>query len=114
MRKKPELRSSSMALIYPYDEDLNLSAVRGQYGTVTKSKASAHPPQKDMKSSVPTAPTRFSAAKKASHHDEAHHCHYAVHGAWLCHTGRVRRVNEDSLLAGSKSFMGSTERPEKI
>jgi serine/threonine protein phosphatase PrpC len=26
---------------------------------------------------------------------------YSVHGAWLCHTGKFRRVNEDSLLVGN-------------
>jgi serine/threonine protein phosphatase PrpC len=103
-----------MRLIIPHDEGLNVARVRGQYGTVTKSKASAHAPQNDMKSPAPTAPTRFSGAKKAHHHEEGHHCHYEVHGAWLCHVGRVRRGNEDSLLAGSKFFSGSSDHPEKI
>jgi serine/threonine protein phosphatase PrpC len=37
-----------------------------------------------------------------------------VQGAWLCHTGRVRRVNEDAILAGADYFDGSSEDPEKI
>ena len=51
----------------------------------------------------PSAPTRFSAAKKAgSPPDEHPTMHYSVRGAWLCHTGKVRRANEDSCLAGTE------------
>ena len=66
-----------------------------------------------MNLTAPTVPTRFSGAKKppADEH-AAGRC--AVRGAWICHTGRVRRINEDSLLAGSKFSGGSTETPAKI
>jgi serine/threonine protein phosphatase PrpC len=37
-----------------------------------------------------------------------------VSGAWVCHTGRVRQYNEDSLLAGSKIFGGSDETPARM
>jgi len=67
-----------------------------------------------MKISAPTAPSRFSSVKQAHSHDEAEACRYSVRGAWLCHTGRVRRVNEDALLVGSKCFDGSSEDPGKI
>jgi serine/threonine protein phosphatase PrpC len=67
-----------------------------------------------MKISVPSAPSRFSAAQQAHPHDETAACAHSVQGAWLCHTGRVRRVNEDALLAGGKYFDGSRDEPEKI
>ena len=66
-----------------------------------------------MNHSVPNAPTRFSGANKPPA-DEHAVGHYSVHGAWLCHTGRVRRVNEDSVLAGGAIFAGSSEKPAKI
>ena len=67
-----------------------------------------------MKLSPPTAPTRFSAAQKEPGHDEHRATRCAVRGAWICHTGRVRQFNEDSVLAGSQFFGGSSEKPAKI
>lgn len=95
------------------DEGLLLDTEHGHYPPVPKSKASAHSPKEHMNLSAPTAPTRFSGAKK-SHSEDHHACHYTVGGAWLCHTGRVRRVNEDSLLAGDKFFGRSRETPTAI
>jgi serine/threonine protein phosphatase PrpC len=40
--------------------------------------------------------------------------HYTVRGAWLCHTGRMRRMNEDSCLAGNNRSSGSIEKPAPI
>lgn len=40
--------------------------------------------------------------------------HYAVRGACLCHTGKVRRANEDSCLAGTEYFSGSSREPSPI
>lgn len=85
-----------------------------QYAAVPKSKASAIPPSGNPKISVPTAPSRFSAAKQAHPHDDATRFRYSAHGAWICHTGRVRRVNEDAILAGADYFDGSSEDAEKI
>ncbi len=39
------------------------------------------------------------------------HAGYAVAGAWLCHTGRVRRVNEDSCVIGRMVWSGSEATP---
>jgi len=83
-------------------------------GAVPKSKASAHPPIEPVKASPPSAPGRFSGARKPRLLNEPTTAHYAVRGAWVCHTGRVRQYNEDSLLAGSKIFGGSSETPAKI
>src|SRR5436309_7704503 len=95
------------------DEDLILDAETGHYTEVPKSKASAHSPTEQMNFTAPTAPRRFSGAHKP-HSDEHGIGHYSVRGAWLCHTGRMRRVNEDSMLAGGKFYGGSTEKPAKI
>jgi len=86
------------------DEDLKEISKPPQCGAVPKSKASAHSPSDRMKAiPPPTAPTRFSSAKKAGHAAEDHPTmHFAVSGAWICHTGRVRRANEDSFLAGNE------------
>ncbi len=40
--------------------------------------------------------------------------HYAVSGAWLCHTGKVRRANEDSCLAGREFSGESSDQPFAI
>lgn len=40
--------------------------------------------------------------------------HYAVSGAWLCHTGKVRRANEDSCLAGTILSDGSLDTPAAV
>ena len=58
----------------------------------------------------------FPAPKKRIRDDESRAacCRHTVQGAWLCHTGRVRRVNEDSLVAGGRTFGGSSEVPVKI
>ncbi len=86
------------------DEGLKAAAKSSQCSPVQKSKASAHPPTESMKITPPTsAPTRFSGAKKAgSSHEDHPTMHYSVRGAWLCHTGKVRRANEDACLAGGK------------
>jgi serine/threonine protein phosphatase PrpC len=69
-----------------------------------------------MKSTPPpAAPTRFSSAKKTNPVPDEHpHMHYAARGAWLCHTGKVRRANEDSCLAGTEISAGSSHRPTVI
>ncbi|EDY20709.1 protein serine/threonine phosphatase [Chthoniobacter flavus Ellin428] len=95
------------------DEDLKVATEPGHYIGVPKSKASAHPPKEHMNLTAPPVPTRFSGAKKSPVDEHVAH-RYTARGAWICHTGRVRRVNEDSLLAGSKFFGGSTEAPAKI
>lgn len=102
-----------MIRTFPLDEGLLLGAENGEYPPVPKSKASAHSPKEHMKLSAPSAPTRFSGAKK-SHTEEHTACHHSVQGAWLCHTGRVRRVNEDSLLAGDKFFGRSRDTATQI
>jgi serine/threonine protein phosphatase PrpC len=96
------------------DEGLLVEAENGHYPPVPKSKASAHSPKEHMNISAPTAPTRFSGTKKSS--TEEHHvaCHYTVQGAWLCHTGQVRRVNEDAVLAGAKFYGRSRETATQI
>lgn len=40
--------------------------------------------------------------------------HYAVRGAWLCHTGKVRRANEDACLAGTEFSGASSGEPSSI
>ncbi len=40
--------------------------------------------------------------------------HYTARGAWLCHTGKVRRGNEDACLAGSEVSTQSSDRPVPI
>ena len=40
--------------------------------------------------------------------------HCAVRGASVCHTGKVRRVNEDAFLAGTAFSSGSSEVPVAI
>lgn len=40
--------------------------------------------------------------------------HYTVRGAWLCHTGKVRRANEDACIAGQDFSKGSHEKPSSI
>lgn len=40
--------------------------------------------------------------------------HYAVRGAWLCHTGKARRGNEDACLAGTKYSGVSSPTPVPI
>jgi len=102
-----------MALPFSFDEGLKPDAKAGHYVHVPKSKASAHPPKEHMNLAIPSAPTRFSGARKSLPDDHAIG-HYSVQGAWLCHTGRVRRVNEDSLIAGEKFFGGSSETPSTI
>jgi len=102
-----------MATTFLFDEGLILDAENGHYVPVPKSKASAHSPKEHMNLTAPTAPTRFTEAKK-SHPEDHAACRYSVQGAWLCHTGRVRRVNEDSLLAGVKFFGRSRETPTAI
>ena len=42
------------------------------------------------------------------------HSHYAVRGAWICHTGKVRRVNEDACIAGTMLSGGSADGPAAI
>jgi serine/threonine protein phosphatase PrpC len=37
--------------------------------------------------------------------------HYAVHGAWICHTGKLRRMNEDACLAGTALSDTSIDTP---
>ena len=37
--------------------------------------------------------------------------HYAVRGAWICHTGKLRRMNEDACLAGAALSGTSTDAP---
>jgi serine/threonine protein phosphatase PrpC len=37
-----------------------------------------------------------------------------VRGAWICHTGKVRRVNEDSCIAGTILSDGSRDVPAPI
>src|ERR1700744_10084 len=98
----------------PQRESLKHFRNIGLYGAVPKSKASAPPPVEPLKISLPTPPARFSAAKKAHAHDDHAGCQYPVHGAWLCHTGRVRMGNEDAVLAGPKCFVGCTDEPSKI
>lgn len=68
-------------------------------------------------SSHPAAPTRFSSEKKPGQPaDDRDHpmMHYDVRGAWLCHTGRVRQMNEDSCLAGREFSGASSEEPAPI
>jgi serine/threonine protein phosphatase PrpC len=66
-----------------------------------------------MKHSTPAAPTRFASGHKP-HTDDHATGHFAAKGAWICHTGRVRQGNEDSVLAAGKVFTGSIEKPMKI
>jgi serine/threonine protein phosphatase PrpC len=42
------------------------------------------------------------------------HGRFAVWGAWLCHTGKVRKVNEDACLAGPKHFSGGVQGPTEF
>ena len=111
-----EMHSASFAapIREPRRESLKGYWKSAQYAGVPKSKASAIPPSGNPKVSAPTAPSRFSGAKQTHPHDDAAGCRYAVSGAWICHTGRVRRVNEDAVLAGADYFDGSSEGPEKI
>ena len=63
----------------------------------------------------PPAPSRPTVAAKPSATSEAAvtlHC--AVRGASICHTGKVRRVNEDACLAGTTFSSGSIEEPVAI
>lgn len=63
----------------------------------------------------PPAPSRPTvAAQTASPTDAPHHSRYAVHGAWICHTGKVRRVNEDACLAGTIFSGSSADVPAPI
>jgi PPM family protein phosphatase len=98
------------------DEGLKEIPKSPECGAVPKSKASAHSPTERMKAiPPPSAPTRFSSAKKAGHAGEDHPMmHYAVRGAWICHTGRVRRANEDSCIAGQEFSRASSENPTSI
>jgi serine/threonine protein phosphatase PrpC len=66
-----------------------------------------------MKSPQPPAPpTRFAGVKKTQRIHLDHP--YTVRGAWLCHTGKVRRANEDSCLAGREVSSGSHPEPRPI
>ena len=63
----------------------------------------------------PPAPTRATVATKAEAPVEIpHFSRYAVRGAWVCHTGKVRRVNEDACIAGTMLSGGSAEAPAPI
>jgi serine/threonine protein phosphatase PrpC len=63
----------------------------------------------------PSAPTRFSGTKKETHAVEDHPMmHYSVRGAWLCHTGKVRRGNEDSCLACGELSGSSSDEAASI
>jgi len=62
---------------------------------------------------LPAPPTRFSSAQAAAT-EEHPHMHYAVRGAWLCHTGRLRRVNEDACLAGGVFSGPGSDEPASI
>src|SRR4051812_44539167 len=98
------------------DEGLKDAAKSPECAPVTKSKASAYPPTESMKSTPPpSAPTRFSSAKKAEpSHMEHPTMHYSVRGAWLCHTGKVRRANEDACLAGGEFSGASSDHATPI
>ena len=87
-----------------------------QCAPVPKSKASAHPPSESMKATpTPAPPTRFSSAKGAgTAHEEHPTMHYSVEGAWLCHTGKVRRANEDACLAGGEFSGASSDEATAI
>jgi serine/threonine protein phosphatase PrpC len=63
---------------------------------------------------LPAPPARFSGAKKSHHGHEEHAAHYSVRGAWLCHTGQVRKANEDACVAGGEFFGGSSDEPSPI
>src|SRR5437588_517656 len=105
--KRESLRAWGAAF-RPVTMSLNIDPKTAEYGAVPKSKAPVSSPTEHMNHSVPTAPTRFSGAHKSAAEEHVAG-HYSAHGAWLCHTGRVRRVNEDSVLAGEKIFAGSSE-----
>ena len=80
--------------------------------------SSSHPlpPRRSAKiGPPPPAPTRPTVPARAETPPEippSTHC--SVRGAWLCHTGKVRRVNEDSCLAGTILSGGSAEVPAAI
>jgi len=63
----------------------------------------------------PPAPSRPTVAAKAElSADLSHFTQYAVRGAWVCHTGKVRRVNEDACIAGTILSTGSADAPTPI
>jgi len=99
----------------PRDEGLKAGPKSPDCALVPKSKASAHPPTESMKSPLPLPPTRFSSAHRHEHSAEDHPMmHYTARGAWLCHTGKVRRGNEDACIAGGEVSARSSERPVPI
>ena len=74
------------------------------------------PPRRSVKiGPPPPAPSRPTVAARPSATSDAHatmHC--AARGASICHTGKVRRVNEDACLAGTVFSSGSVELPVAI
>ncbi len=77
------------------------------------------PPRRSAKiGPPPPAPSRPTVAAKPAApvaSAESHvSTHCAVRGSSICHTGKVRRVNEDAFLAGSVFSSGSAEVPATI
>ncbi len=74
------------------------------------------PPRRSVKiGPPPPAPSRPTVAAKPSATSELHatmNC--TVRGASICHTGKVRRVNEDACLAGTVFSSGSLDVPVAI
>ena len=63
----------------------------------------------------PPAPSRPTvAAQPAPSAETSASMRCAVRGASICHTGKVRRVNEDAFLAGTTFSSGSAEEPVVI
>ena len=62
----------------------------------------------------PPAPSRPTVAKPAPPAEIHATMHCAVRGASVCHTGKVRRVNEDACLAGAACSCGSLDTPVPI
>ena len=75
------------------------------------------PPRRSVKiGPPPPAPSRPTVAAKPATPAPAAHAsmHCIVRGASICHTGKVRRVNEDACLAGAVFSNGSVEVPVAI
>ena len=63
----------------------------------------------------PTTPNHHAHARHGVHGSEERAAtHYAVRGAWVCHAGKLRRMNEDACLAGADLSGESSEAPSSF
>ncbi len=94
--------------MFRQDESLKETSESRESAEVPKSNASAHPPKERVKSIA----NDHAHSREPEHGSEERAAtHYAVRGAWVCNTGKLRRMNEDACLAGAALSGESTNTP---